>query len=415
MIKTTLGNMEIRTDASKESTQSTVKRTLNPENHCDIEMKAQPSDVNEPKELIEHDDNTVRGHCQKSEAGQTERAEEGREQSAQNNPNLEKCALFKQDNTNANTREQNVSSEIMDMNGTSEPVKSEKKKRRTSKAKKSGGELAHREGIDLVDASKSEAVVNTLKATNFDHLSRNNVIEENPLNQSEGGKIQQGDMQQNVLSATGKEDDFSMDNAGSLEQIKTKPNAEHLDEPVHGSQRKKSNNKQTSSSKSISNLSSKDKFLDSQKECDVHPDKKLQNVPKTGQDAKLSRQSDSAMSSIRENRKPRNDASGKSIDLEKRRELSPISKSKLESSNKMVKNKTGKASDNNVGGVVSKTLMRKSLLEGAIFKDDSSCASEDEFEDVSTRTPSDNSLVSDFSDGDSGADLDSQHGKWNLL
>ncbi|XP_027334850.1 uncharacterized protein LOC113849273 isoform X2 [Abrus precatorius] len=72
----------------------------------------------------------------------------------------------------------------------------------------------------------------------------------------------------------------------------------------------------------------------------------------------------------------------------------------------MVQNKAGKDSGKNLGGFVSKTQQKKSLLAGAIFKDDSSGTSEDEVDnsDASTRTPSDNPLLSDFSDGDSSSD-----------
>ncbi|XP_057415034.1 uncharacterized protein LOC130709922 [Lotus japonicus] len=154
-----------------------------------------------------------------------------------------------------------------------------------------------------------------------------------------------------------------------------------------------------------------------EEECDVpkiHPDKKVHKVHKTRQDAKMSSPSDSAMSSVKVNSKPRKSASGESMDLDKRREHLLISNSKLESSNKMVKDKAGKASGNNVWGVVSNIQQRKSLLAGGIFKDDNSWTSQDEADnsDVSTRTRSDNSLMSDSSDGDSSSDLDSQHGAY---
>ncbi|KAJ1392867.1 hypothetical protein SESBI_35452 [Sesbania bispinosa] len=414
MSKTTPDNMEIGTEACKKSIQSTVKGTEDCKNHCDAEMEVLPSDANEPKDLTEDNANVGLGHCHKSEAGQAEGAKEGREVSIQNDPKemqLEKCTPSNQDNANANITELNVTSKVVDAKGMNEPVKSEKKKR-GKKTKNSGGGPALREGIDLVDASESETIiVKSLKATKRDPMSGKTETEENPLNQTEGEKIRQEEMQRTVLSVTNKEDDFSGDNADSLEQIKTKSNAERVDK----GQRKKSNNRQTSTLKSTSNMLTKDQVIDSKKEHGVHsihPDKKVPNVDKTGQDAKLSSRSDSAMSSIGEKRKPRKNAGNaeKSMDVKKRRERIPMSNSKLEGSNKMVQNKAGKASGNNVGRVVSNTQQKKSLLAGAIFKDDSSSTSEDEVDnsDASTRTPSDTSILSDFSDGDSSSGLDSQ-------
>ncbi|TKY47714.1 dentin sialophosphoprotein isoform X1 [Spatholobus suberectus] len=557
MSKTTIGNMETGTDACKEGIQSTGKRTGNYKNHSDIDIKAQTSDVGEPMELTEDNENAVLDQCHKNEAGKIGGAEEGREVSRQNDPELmllENSTSSNQDNTDANIRELNVASKVVDVNGMTEPVKLEKEKRGMRKAKNSGGSPALREGIGLVDASESETVImKSLSATNCDPTSGNTETEENPLNQTEGEKIQQEEMQ----GTSDKEDDFSADNAGSLEQIKTKSNAEHMDKR----QRKISNNKQTSTSKSISNIPTKDLVLDSKKpslssdsgthanpsvmvtkkskststkssnkssktnlepvkdsvrlepsdsqfnsgskdasrhsthapgekdddnleapsktlkvnadqqfsswkqqdeaslsddmlvdkmngtdrtdikmmagknmhgleatngqthaedlnssqqlsskeELDVRirPGKKVPNLHRTGQDSKLSGMSDRVVSLIGENGKARVNASGKSMGLEKRREHFPVSNSKLEGSIKMVQNKAGKASGNNVHGIVSKTQQRKSLLAGAIFKDDSSSTSEDEDavdnSDASTRIPSDNPLLSDFSDGDSSS------------
>ena len=158
-------------------------------------------------------------------------------------------------------------------------------------------------------------------------------------------------------------------------------------------------------------LSSSQQLL-SKEELDVrsHPCKKVPNVHRAGQDSKLSGRSDRAMSLFGENRKAHVNASGKSMDLEKRRKHVPVSNSKPEGSIKMVQNKAGKASGNNIHGVASKIQQKKSLLSGAIFKDDSSGTSVDEVDnsDASTRTPSYNPLLSDFSDGDSSSGLDSQ-------
>ncbi|KAG4995546.1 hypothetical protein AAZX31_11G250300 [Glycine max] len=500
MSKATINNMETGTDACKEGFQSTERTTANYKNHSDIGIKAHTADVDEPMELTENNENVVLDQCHKNEADQIEGAEEGREVSPHNDPKLvqlEKSTSSSQDKTDANIGELNVTSKGVDVNGMTEPIKSVKEKR-TRKAKNSGGGSALREGIGLVDASEHETVImKSLSAKNCDPKSGNTETEENPLNQTEGGKNQQ----EKVQGTSDKEDDSGVDNADSLEQIKTKSNAEHMDKR----QRKKSNSKQTSTSKSISSMLTKDQVLDSKKpspssgsgthgkpsvavtkkskststkstnkssktnlelvedsvrlelsdsrfnsggkdaaqhstcspgekdddnleainghthaedlsssqqlsskeKLDVRSDlgKKVPNVHRTGQDSKLSGRSDRAVSLIGENRKAHVNAFGKSMDLEKQRKRAPVSNLKLEGSIKMVQNKAGKASGNNVRGVASKTQQEKSLLSGAIFKDDSSSTSEDEVDnsDASTRTPSYNPLMSDFSDGDSSS------------
>ncbi|RDX67502.1 hypothetical protein CR513_53609, partial [Mucuna pruriens] len=536
MSKASIDNMETVTDACREGIQSTEIRTGNYKNHSDIEVKAHTSDVDEPMELTEDNGNAVLDQCHKNEAGKIEGAEEGKEVSPQNDPELmllENSTSSNQDNADANIRELNVTSKVLEANGMTEPVKSEKEKRGTRKAKNSDE-----------------------RPTNCDPMSGNADTEENPLNQTEGEKIQQEEIQ----GTSDKEDDFSADNAGSLEQIKTKSNVEH----TYKRYRKKSNNKQISTSKSVSNMLAEDQVLDSKKpspspdsgthakpsvaatkkskstsrkstnkssktnlelvkdsvglepsesqfnsgskdaarhsthspgeidesdnlqapsktlkvnadrqfsswkqhdeanlsddmlvdkmnetdrtdietmagknmhgleatighthaedlsssgkllskeELDVrmHPGK---NLHRTRQDLKLSGRSDRAASLIGENRKAHVNASGKTMDLEKQREHFPVSNSKLEGSIKMVQNKARKASGNSVHGVVSKIQQKRSLLAGAIFKDDSSSTSEDGDgvgnSDASTRTPSDTPLLSDFSDGDSSSGLDSQ-------
>ncbi|KDP26722.1 hypothetical protein JCGZ_17880 [Jatropha curcas] len=72
----------------------------------------------------------------------------------------------------------------------------------------------------------------------------------------------------------------------------------------------------------------------------------------------------------------------------------------------------------NSGDVVNSSQHKKSLIgsPGSIFKDDSEGASsiKDDTSDASTRTPSDNSLSSDYSDGESNADLNSsQNGSYS--
>ncbi|XP_045812094.1 uncharacterized protein LOC123906270 isoform X1 [Trifolium pratense] len=384
--KTNLDKMEIETDACKESIQFTTKETGNYKNQSDIEMEVQPSDANEPKDLMEDNANVV-GRFHESEVGQIKGAAEG-EVPPQND----------------------------DVSGMKEPVKPMKEKKEIKKVKNKGGGQTPKKDNGLEDALESETVVaKSLKATVCDAMPENTETQENPLNQTEGKVMQQEEIQGSVLSVTNKGGDFSTDNADSLEQTKTKSNAENVDEHVSKRLKKKPNNKQSSTPKGTSDMLTNGHVFDSKKECDAHKIDKAPNAHKTGQVPILSSLSDSAMSSIGENRKPRGNASVKNMDLEKQREHIPILNKKLEGSNKMVENKASKASGNYVTRVVSNSHPKKSMLDGPIFKADDSSASEDEDEnkvddsDASTRTPSDNSLVSDFDfDGYDSPGLDSQ-------
>ncbi|KAK2443526.1 COP1-interacting protein [Trifolium repens] len=388
--KTNLDTMEIETNVCKESIQFTTKEAGNYKNQSDIEMEVQASDANGPKDPMKDNQNVV-GRCHESEVGQIEGAAEG-EVPPQNDH----------------------------VSGLKQPVKLVKEKKERKKVKNIGGGQTPKKDNGPVDALESETVVaKSLKATVCDPLPENTETQENLLNQTEGKVMQQEEMQGSVLSVTDKGGDFSTDNADSLEQPKTKSNAENVDEHVSKKLKKKPNNKQSSTPKGTSDMLTNGHVFDSKKECDAQKINKAPIAHKTGQVAKLSSQSDSAMSSIGENRKPLGNASVRSMDLEKQRECIPISNRKLEGSNKMVQNKAKKASGNSVTGVVSNSQPKKSLLEGAIFKDDGSSASEDEDEnkvddsDASTRTPSDNSLVSDF-DGYDSPGLDSQqNGTYN--
>ncbi|GAU43208.1 hypothetical protein TSUD_300950 [Trifolium subterraneum] len=335
---------------------------------------------------MEDNDNVVVGHCHESEVGQIKGATEGE------------------------VRPQND-----DVSGMKEPVKPVAEKKEIKKVNNKGGGQTPKKYNGLVDALESETVVaKSLKATVCDAMPENTDTHENPLNQTEGKVMQQEEIQGSVLSVTDKGGDFSTDDADSLEQTKTKSNAENVDEHFSKRLKKKPNNKQSSTPKGTSDMLTNGHVFDSKKEFDVQKIDKAPNAHKTGQVAKLSSQSDSAMSSIGENRKPRGNASVKSMDLEKQREHIPTSNGKLEGSNKMVQNKARKASGNYVMGVVSNSQPKKSLLEGAIFEADDSSASEDDDEnkvdsDASTRTPSDNSLVSDFDfDGYDSPGQDSQ-------
>ncbi|RHN69307.1 hypothetical protein MtrunA17_Chr3g0123261 [Medicago truncatula] len=389
--KTNLDKMEIGAVAYKESIQSTTKETGNNNEQGDIEMEVQPSDVNEPKDLLEDNENVLGSHCHESEVGQIEGAREG-EVSPQND----------------------------DVNRMKEPVKPAKEQKGVKKGKNKGGGHTLRVDTGLVDASHSEAVVaKSLKETICDPLE-NAATQGSLLNQTEeeGMVLLQEEIP--VLSVTDKGGDFSADNADSLEQTKTKSNDENVDELVSKRLKKKPNNKQSSTSKSTSDMLTNGHAFDSKKERDVHRIDKAPNAHKTRQVTNFSSPSNSAMSSVVENRKSRDNASGKSMDLEKQRKHIPISNAKLEGYNKMVQNKARKASGNNVMEVVSKSQQKKSLLEGAtIFKDDSSSSSDDEGQekvdnsDASTRTPSDNSHAN-YLDGYDSPGVDSrQNGSYD--
>lgn len=376
--------MEIGADARKESMQSTTKEAGNYKNQCDVELEVQLSDANEPNDLMEDNENVVVGHCHESEVGQIDGAAAGE-----------------------------VSPQNVDMNGVKEPVKPANEKKGIKKAMSKGERQTLRKDNGHVDASESETLVTkSLKATICDPMPGNTETKENPLNQTEGKVMQQVKLQGTVPSVTDKGDDFSTHNIDSLEQTKTKPNAQNVDEQVSKRQKNISNNKQTSTPKGTSDMLTNGHVFGSKEEGVVNRIDKAPNAHKSGQVAKLSSQSDSGMSSIGEYRKPPNSASGRSMDLEKQKKHIPTSNAKLEEGfNKMVQNKAGKASGNDAMRVVSNSQQKKSLLEGAIFEDDSDSASEDQDtaydSDASTRTPSDNSIPSDL-DGYDSPDLDSQ-------
>lgn len=392
MSKTNLDQMEIGAEARKESMQSTTKEAGNYKNQCDIELEVQLSDANEPNDLMEDNENVVVGHCHEREVGHCHESVVGQ---------IDGAAAGE------------VSPQNVDMNGVKEPVKPANEKKGIKKATSKGGRQTLRKDNGHVDASESETLVTkSLKATICDPMPGNTETKENPLNQTEGKVMQQVKLQGTVPSVTDKGDDFSTHNIDSLEQTKTKPNAQNVDEQVSKRLKNISNNKQTSIPKGTSDMLTNGHVFGSKEESVVNRIDKAPNAHKSGQVVKLSSQSDSGMSSIGEYRKPPNSASGRSMDLEKQMKHIPTSNAKLEEGfNKMVQNKAGKASGNDAMRVVSNSQQKKSLLEGAIFEDDSDSASEDEDtaydSDASTRTPSDNSIPSDL-DGYDSPDLDSQ-------
>lgn len=159
----------------------------------------------------------------------------------------------------------------------------------------------------------------------------------------------------------------------------------------------------------------------------LHPEKKLPKASRSGKTAPQSSMSDTFTSIPKEVRRPGTlNASETRINSERKSEALAVLKSNLGNSKNLVhqnklfnENKSGagqgvrKASVNDTGEVLNSSQHDKSLLTklGAIFKDDSSGSSEDEDgvdnSDASTRTPSDNSFSSDFSDGESNAKLNS--------
>ncbi|CAJ1853479.1 unnamed protein product [Sphenostylis stenocarpa] len=512
MDKTNIDNMETGTDACKEGIKSAEKTTGNYMNHSDIEAKAHAANVDGSMELTEDDD--------KSEADQVEGAEEGIEVSPQNDPKLmllQKSTPSIQDNIDAKIGALNVTSKVVDVNRINESIKSEKEKNRKRKTKNLGGGSALRGGIGLVDASENETVImKSLGATNCDPTLRNTETGDNPLNQTEGGKIQEeetnaestckrqrkksnnkqtsisksifnrlpkdqvldgknsspspdhGRHSKSSVAVTKKSNSASTKSPNKSRKANVKPRKDSIRlEPsdsrinsgskdavqrtIHSPEEKDDDNLEapsktlkvnadqhlssckqpdeelvdklngtkmkdietmarnnmhqleaTNGQTPAEDLSSSQK-LSSKEELDVriHPVDKVQNAHRTGQDSKVSGRTDSAV--IEENKKIRLNAYGKKRDLKKQRSHVPVSNSKLEGSIKMVQNKIEKAFRN-------KILQKKSLLSGAIFKDDSSSSSEYEVDnsDASTRTPSDNPLLSDFSDGDSSSGMDSQ-------
>lgn len=159
----------------------------------------------------------------------------------------------------------------------------------------------------------------------------------------------------------------------------------------------------------------------------LHPEKKLPKASRSGKTAPQSSMSDTFTSIPKEVTRPGTlNASETRINSERKSEALAVLKSNLGNSKNLVhqnklfnENKSGagqgvrKASVNDTGEVLNSSQHDKSLLTklGAIFKDDSSGSSEDEDgvdnSDASTRTPSDNSFSSDFSDGESNAKLNS--------
>ncbi|XP_014494429.1 uncharacterized protein LOC106756489 isoform X2 [Vigna radiata var. radiata] len=262
MGKTAIDNMETRTGACKEGIQSTEKATGNCNNHADIEIIAHPANVVGHMELTE--DNG------KNEAGQIEGAEEGRELSQQNDPKLmllDKSTPSNQNNSDAKVAELNVTSKVVDVNGLTESRKSKKEKKK-KKDKNSSRESPFNEGTGHVDASESKngimekkkkkdknsggespgtahvdasesknGIMKSIGATNCDPKSGNTETVENPLNQI-GEKIQQEEMH----GTSDKEVEFNIESA------------EHTGKR----QRKKSNDKHSSISKSMLNMLLKD-------------------------------------------------------------------------------------------------------------------------------------------------------------
>jgi hypothetical protein len=168
----------------------------------------------------------------------------------------------------------------------------------------------------------------------------------------------------------------------------------------------------------------------------LHPEKKLLKVSRSGMKAPRSTKSDK-FTSIPEDVRRRSvvNDSETSINSERKSEAFAVSKSNLGNSKNIVHQSklvseiqsgvgrgVKKNSVNDIGEVVNNSEQDKSLLakSGAIFKDDSSGSSEDEDgmvnSDASTRTPSDNSVSSNYSDGESNANLNSpQNGNTNCV
>ncbi|KAE8023594.1 hypothetical protein FH972_009271 [Carpinus fangiana] len=195
---------------------------------------------------------------------------------------------------------------------------------------------------------------------------------------------------------------------------------------------KMTNEKQGSGGKSQSSNSSTIQLQESlsKDECAediLHPEKKLLKVSRSGMKTPRSTKSDKFTSIPEDVRRPSVvKDSDTSINSDRKSEAFAVSKSNMGNSKNIVHQSklaneiqsgvaqgVGKAFVNDIGEVVNNSEQDKSLLAklGAIFKDDSSGSSEDEDgmvkSDASTRTPSENSFSSDYSDGESNPNLNS--------
>ena len=96
----------------------------------------------------------------------------------------------------------------------------------------------------------SETVVaKSLKVIVCDLMPGNAKTQKSHLNLTKGVMVmQQDEIQETVLSVTEEGGDITADNVDSLEQNKTKSNAENVDEHVSKRPKKKPNNKQSSTS-----------------------------------------------------------------------------------------------------------------------------------------------------------------------
>lgn len=170
----------------------------------------------------------------------------------------------------------------------------------------------------------------------------------------------------------------------------------------------------------------------------LNPEKKLLKVSRIGRNDSQSPKSHESTSVLEDARRSKVDtASVTSINSERKSAAFIVSNSKLGNSKYIVHpNKLGNGSHsgvgqgvrkaNDIGEVVNSSEHEKSLLakSGAIFKDDSTETSEDvegfDNSDASTKTPSNNSFSSDYSDGESNGNLNSpQNGNsffiWTFL
>lgn len=277
-------NIEIGTDACAKGTTSKVKRTGNSKDHCAIDMKVHPSDLNEPKEVTEDNrpdmhENIAPDHSHLSEAGQTEQAKEGREISLLDDPKplpSENCIPINHNNMDANVRELNVTSKALEATGTTECGKSEKKRRKKRNAKDSGGGPAPTEGLSCVDVYKSVTFsIESHKAKNCDPTSGKTKIEENLLNKTEGENVPLEKMKGTSLSAIDRE--VNGNNAGSLEKIsKTEAHAENVREKKI----KKSKKKQTPTTNSVLEMVSKDQVLDHKEQSPTSESRKIEEPSK---------------------------------------------------------------------------------------------------------------------------------------
>jgi hypothetical protein len=468
MSETKAGNVKSKNNASKEEAAVGVARMRNSKDSHFADLKGHQAvgfkeltnlenniELSRPENGVLNDDDNF-------ETDQTDRVEEARESLHNRNSKRLLSKKFKlpvQVETDMDAKEVIATSKFLDGAGLVEHRKSSKKERKKRKPEDSVGGTPTKAGIELVKSSEQD-ISSAEPQTKGKEISKTKTVSTS------------------LLVSVRETGDVNGDEMESLQQIsKTQVNAENMDEKMRKKSKKKQNStaknlldlqrkdqdvchkdsadnqreveasskmtneKQGSGGKSQAGNSSTIQLQGSlsKDECAehmLHPEKKLLKVSRSGMKAPRSTKSDK-FTSIPEDVRRRSvvNDSETSINSERKSEAFAVSKSNLGNSKNIVHQSklvseiqsgvgrgVKKNSVNDIGEVVNNSEQDKSLLakSGAIFKDDSSGSSEDEDgmvnSDASTRTPSDNSVSSNYSDGESNANLNSpQNGNTNCV